>query len=72
MHTCIAPRFRLLRSTQKFCCFHEGKWDAPISERVFPIAGQANLFCTNSGAPYAPLRCFTTKCIDATKASCFL
>ena len=57
-------------STQSFCCFHEGKWDAPISERVYPVKGQGNQYCTNSGSPYSPLRCLTTKCIDSSKSSC--
>jgi hypothetical protein len=57
-------------SSQSFCCFHNGKWDAPINERVFPVKGQSNQYCTNSGAPYSPLQCFTTKCIDASKTSC--
>jgi hypothetical protein len=84
-----------LFSSQSFCCFHEGKWDAPISERVFPIKGKSNQarsrcacdiaalvsfadqrafpsaqYCTNSGSPYSPLQCFTTKCIDSSKQSC--
>ena len=49
-------------SSQSFCCFHNGKWDAPITERVYPIKGQSNQYCTNSGSPYSPLQCFTTKC----------
>jgi hypothetical protein len=60
-----------LHRNQQFCCNHGGKWDPPISERVFPIRGTSNQFCTNSGSPYSPLRCITSKCIPAGRTACF-
>ena len=57
-------------STQSFCCFHNGKWDAPIAERVYSVKGQSNQYCTNSGAPYSPLQCFTTKCSARPTPAC--